>query len=279
MTNAGRGSREVADEEISIFEVVDFLRASWKIIFGAGVVGVMAVAGYWASTPPQFEAKIQVEMAQVRNDNSNNINALGVSVESPYLLAERLAQPSTYTPDAIRSCGVQDGGASSEAMANLVKVNIPNNLTTVAEIVVRRDKPESAARCATAVFEMMRAQQAALIEHYLDEGRKTLAILQSRLKENQDFIIKTDKAGMYQAVYFARRDQMLYLMDQISTLERTLSQTADTRLIAPVYASSSPVSPKKGFSLLAGGALAGMVLGMFLAAARKLLARGRVVED
>jgi hypothetical protein len=253
-----------------------------KIIVGFGIVGAMAVAGYLAVIPIQYEAKLQLEMAQVRNSNSNSnsnnsLNTLGVSIEPPSLLVGRLAQPATYTLEAIRSCAIQDGSSPHEAMASIVEASIPRNVPTVVEIVVRRDSAESAAQCATALFEMIRAQQAALIEPYLEDERKVLASLQMRLKENQDFISRMDKVALYQTVYLTRRDQMLYLMNQIDGLERMLSQTVKTRLVTPVYASHNPVPQKKKLSL-ALGAMAGLMLGVFFALGRNVWSRGRANE-
>lgn len=276
--NISETPQKMIEDEISLFDIFNFLQENWKTIAGVGLAGAVGASAYLAITPPQFESKVQIEMAQVHNSGSGsgsgskNANTLGINIEAPEMLVERLKQPTTYTQEVIQACGVQDQMRPSEEMASLINASVPQKLSTVVEITIRRGTPELAMQCATAVFKMVHAQQAALYKPYLDESQKLLATLQARLKENQDFLAKMNMAGPSQMVYLASRDETLYLMNQINSLEQAISQHTETRLVAPAYASPKAVFPKKTHTLLLG-AISGLMFGLFVAMMRKALVK------
>lgn len=254
------------EDEISLFDIISFISEKWKMILGMGFAGVIVSGGFLVVVPPQYEAHALVEMAQVRRPDNTNI-------EAPALLIERLKSPSTYTPEAIKACGLDGRLDSPDGMAEMAKTTLTKNLTSVVTINVRRDSPTQAKQCVGAVFEMIRSQQADLAKPYLDELKTTLTKLQSRLRENNVFVAKAEKVGLYQTVYLAKRDESSQLTQQIDELERALSRDIQTRLVSPIYASSNPVFPKRTLTL-ALGAMAGLMLGVFGALGRKVLMTG-----
>ena len=76
------------------------------------------------------------------------------------------------------------------------------------------------------------------------------------------------------AAYLSTRDEIRYLLDEITSLKNVVvsNQSRTTRLIAPIYVSDSPVSPKKRV-VLGGGLLGGLFLGLLFALARKMLVK------
>jgi uncharacterized protein involved in exopolysaccharide biosynthesis len=64
---------------------------------------------------------------------------------------------------------------------------------------------------------------------------------------------------------------MRYLLDEIASLKNvvTSNHSRATHLIAPIYASDAPISPKKLMVLLAG-VLGGLFLGSLLVLARQM---------
>lgn len=257
---------KTTEDEISLFEISKFLGDNWKLILGIGLAGVVASGGFLAVASSQYAATALVEMAQVPNSNITQTT----SIEVPALLVERLKSPSTYTPEAIRTCGLDGVAASVEAMTRIVETTLPKNLGSIAQITVRRDSPELAKQCVGAVFEMVRGQQMELGKPYYDELKTILIGLQSRLRENQDYVAKAEKAGLYQTMYMARRDESIYLTQQINELQRTLSRNTQTRLVSPIYASPNKVYPKRALTLVLG-TMAGLMLGLLLAIGRTML--------
>lgn len=261
-----------AKDEISLSEIFRFLENNWKLIAGIGFVGVLVSGGFLAVSSSQFEATALVEMAQVPagNPSGNSNITLMNNVEAPALLIERLKSPSSYTPRAIKACGLDGSGISAESMTRIVKTTLPKNLNSIVQITVRRDSPELAKQCVEAVFAMIREQQAELGKPYFDELKSAMIGLQSRLRENQDYVAKTERAGLYQTMYLARRDESIVLAQQIGELQRTLSRNVETRLVSPIYASPNKVYPRRALTL-ALGTIVGLVLGLVLAIGRTAL--------
>ncbi|MBI5330970.1 MAG: hypothetical protein HZB71_10195 [Betaproteobacteria bacterium] len=256
------------EEESGLFDIFNFIADHWKIVIGIGIAGAALLGSYQSLIVPQYEANALVEMAQIRSSNSNTNPP--VSVEPPGLLIQRLKIPTTYSPEAIKECGFGNQQNSAESMVGLVKVTLPNNQTPIVNISVRRSSPDLAKQCVRAVFEMIRAQQAELLKPYRDELKTTLGTLRARLRENQAFMSKAQKTGLYQTIYLARRDEWIYLTQKIDELERASELGGDARLMAPIYAPSEPVPAKRNLYLVIG-LFAGIFLGVVIVLFRKLL--------
>ena len=76
------------------------------------------------------------------------------------------------------------------------------------------------------------------------------------------------------AAYLSSRDEIQYLLNDINNLKNILvsDKNRATRLIAPVYASDMPISPKKRMAL-AAGLFGGLFLGLLVALARQMITK------
>ena len=261
------------DDEISLADILAFLQDAWKTILGVGIAGGLAGGGFLALAPAQYEAEAMIEMAQIRTGGPNGGSVMN-PIEPPALLVERLKNPSAYTPEAIQACAAGEARFDGETIAKLVKASIPKNVTSVAELKVRRSTPALAEQCATGLFEMVSRQQAALLKPQQEEMRATLAGLQTRFGENQNYVAKAEKAGLYGMVYLARRDESMYLIQQIDELQRALTRDAQARLVSPVYASPQQVFPKRSLTLVLG-LMGGLMLGLLFTLGRRVLQQQR----
>jgi hypothetical protein len=261
------------DDEISLADILAFLQDTWKTILGVGIAGGLAGGGLLALAPAQYEAEAMIEMAQIRTSGPNGGSVMN-PIEPPALLIERLKNPSAYTAEAIQACAAGEALFDGESMAKLVKASIPKNITTVAELKVRRSTPALAEQCAKGLFEMVSRQQAALLKPQQEEMRATLAGLQTRFGENQNYVAKAEKAGLYNVVYLARRDESIYLIQQIDELQRALAREAQARLVSPVYASPQQVFPKRNLTLVLG-LMGGLMLGLLFTLGRRVLQQQR----
>jgi len=114
------------DQEISLIDILLFLKSAWKAIAIFGLVGLALSIAYLAITPKQFEASVQIAMAQIgAANNNNNINPLGINIEEPVLLISRLSSPTSVTPEVIAACGLQDQANDSSALRNSIKLTLP----------------------------------------------------------------------------------------------------------------------------------------------------------
>jgi hypothetical protein len=260
------------DDELSLFDLFDFVRENWLGIAVSGTLGVLLATVYLFVAPPVYEAQLQLEMARISADSGNR--TLGVPVEQASLLVERLRLPSTYKQETAQACAVENARFPFDELAERVNARTIKGLESVVELIVRGESPEAARSCAAAVFEMVRLQQNALLHPYINEARENTAVLQARLKDNQEFLAAMEKTAVQSAVYLAKRDESLWLMDRIANLERSLRQTFETRLVSPIYSAPHAVSPRKAIILVVG-AFAGLLLGIVLAFFRKQVVEWR----
>jgi LPS O-antigen subunit length determinant protein (WzzB/FepE family) len=266
------------DDEISLIDILHFLKGAYKTILVFGVLGLAIAIAYLVITPDRFEAVAQMVMAQTsganNNNNNNNLNPLWVNVEEPALLIARLGSPTSFSAGAIAACGQQAQSNPALATAQTIKLATIKGLSNVVELKTVGPTPEAASTCAQAIFELIKTSQAQILAPYLQEAQTQLAEDGIRLDQAKALVFKADKLGAaMSAAYLATRDEIKYLLDEITTLQNVVSgsQGRVTRLVSPIYASDNPIAPKKSIAL-AAGLLGGLFLGLLIALAQKMLA-------
>ncbi|BEI36584.1 hypothetical protein PHIN7_03080 [Polynucleobacter sp. HIN7] len=212
-------------------------------------------------------------MAQIANvnNNNNNINPLGITIEEPQALIARMALPTSYTKETIALCGLTNQKDPEALLAKKVKFSIPKGVVGTVDLKVRDTSKEIAKACINAIYQLIKTSQAQLVAPYIDEASKKLKIEEERLGRATQVIAKADKSGAaVSAAYLATRDEIRYLLDQISSLQNIITgnESRSAHLTAPIYLKEEPVSPQKRNSLLIGLMLGGL-LGLVLALARK----------
>lgn len=264
-------SNDMDVNEISLLDILRFLKDVYKTILILGAVGLSIAVVYLMVTPKQFEAVAQIAMAQISAAN-NNINPLGINIEEPSLLISRLSSPTSFPAQVPGICGI-DGGANSAAiLSKSIKLMPLKGVANVVELKAFGQSPEAASTCAQAIFEFIKTTQAQIIAPYIAEARVKLDDDTKRLATAKDLVAKADKSGSVMgATYLSTRDEIRFLLDEITALKNvvTSNQSRATRLITPIYASDIPVTPKKQVALSAG-LFGGLVLGLLLALARQL---------
>lgn len=266
------------DEEISLIDIFRFLNNSYKTILLTVFLGLVIAGTYLLVTPKRYEAIAQIAMAQIsasNNNNNNNLNPLGINIEEPTLLISRLSSPTSFSPAVIDACDLEGVPNPGSALVGSIKLTPVKGVANVVELKTFGSSPVVANSCAQAIFELIRATQSEIIAPYIEEARSKLTDDQGRLLKAQTVVAKADQSGQaMSASYLATRDEIRYLLDEITSLKNVVStnQSRATRLVAPIYASDSPVAPKKQITLLAG-LLGGLVLGLLVALGRQVLAK------
>ncbi len=264
-------------DELSLLDIVEFIQESWKTIIGFVALGIAGAALFIWVIPKQYEASAQIKMAQIanvnnnNNNNNNNINPLGINIEEPQALIARMALPTSYPKETIALCGLADQKDPEVALASKAKLSGPKGVGGTVDLKIRDASKEIAKACTNAVYQLIKTSQAQLIAPYIDEASKKLAIQEERLGRATQVIAKADKSGAaVSAAYLATRDEIRYLLDQISNLQNIISgnESRAAHLTAPIYVKDQPVFPQKRKSL-AVGLLLGGFLGLVLALARK----------
>ncbi len=269
------------DSEISLVDILRFLKGAYKVIFTFGVFGLVLAIAYLGMAPKHYEASVQIMMAQIGatnnisanniNNSNNNLNPLGLNIEEPTLLVSRLSSPASFPPEVTRACGLQDQANPSVSLSNSIKLIIPKGVSNVVEIKILSTAPEVAEECALAIFELVRVTQGQIVEPYIEAAKIKLADDEHNLAKAKDLVAKADKSGSAIGVaYLSTRDEIRYLLDEITSLKSIVisSQNRTTRLVAPVYVNNTPIAPKKRV-VLAAGLFGGLFFGLLITLARR----------
>ena len=179
--------------------------------------------------------------------------------------------PTTYPKETIGLCGLAEQKDGGSVLAKKVKLSLPKGLGGTVDLEIRDTSKEVAEACANAIYELVKTSQAQLIAPYVEEASKKLIIEKERLSRATEFIARADKSGSgVSGAYLATRDEIRYLLDQISTLQAVINgnESRAARLVAPIYVKDQPVFPQKRNGLLLGLLLGGF-LGLLLAVARR----------
>jgi LPS O-antigen subunit length determinant protein (WzzB/FepE family) len=273
---------QINDSEISLLDIFIFLKRSYKLIALIGLLGIAASIGYLLITPKQYQANAQIQMAQIdaainnnknKNKNNDNINPLGINIEEPALLIARFSSPTSYTGEIAKACGLNPAKDAQAILSKSVKLTIPKGVANVVDLKIIGTSPEASIACAQAVFDLIKATQAQIIKPYIEETKARLLDDQERLTKSKDFLAKADKSGTaMNAAYLSTRDEIRFLLDEITALKNIVvsNESRATRLLAPIYASDDPISPKKLVVLLVG-LFGGLFLGLLIAFGRQLI--------
>ncbi len=261
------------DEEISLIDILYFLKDAWKVIAIFGLIGVALSTAYLAITPKQYEAAAQITMAQIGAANNNN--PLGVNIEEPALLIARMSSPTSFTPKVTAVCGLENQANGALTLSKSIKLTVPKGVANVVELKTFGPTPQAAQECNLAVFEHIKTTQSQIVAPYIADAKVKLDDDIERLAKAKDLVAKADKSGSaIGAAYLSTRDEMRFLLDEITALKNIIlsNQRRATRLVAPIYASDAPIAPKKRV-VLAAGLFGGLFLGLLIALARSMIAR------
>ncbi len=255
-------------EEISLADVIRFLLSWWKLIVACGTAGVLGAWFYLNGIPATYEAQTIVAMAKVPvisiDEESLMLSNKFEAIELPTLLAERMSLSSTLPESTIHACGLVDSAELMEAL----KIISSNNQHSTLKFSVRHSSPKLAKRCANAVFEMIREQQAMLVKPVM-----------ARLENSLDaFAQSANEMGLAAKLAGSseRDSDAIRMRLAVRQFRQALTADTGTRMLAPVYAPEKPVSTSRKQVLLSWGA-AGVFLGLAVALLWTLVVRFRSV--
>ena len=263
------------EDEISLLDILLFLKRSWKTIVAFGAIGLVIAAIFLLTLPKQYQAIAQIQMAQVANIASNNISPLGVNIEEPSLLIARMSFPTSFTSDEITQCGLDGKESAASILAKSIILSQPKGITNVVELKIVANNPEYAQKCASAIFNLIKTSQEKIVSPYIAEAKIKLADDEIRLTKAKDLVLKADKSGsLMSAAYLSTRDEIRYLLDEITALQNFVASNTNraTRLVAPIYIHETTNSTKKQV-ILAIGLMVGIFTGLLIALFRQVIAK------
>jgi len=260
-------------QELSLDDILIFLRGAYKTALVFGFLGISIAITYLAVTPKVFEATSRIVMAQTALDGTktNGSQLVRVNVEEPALLMARLSLPTSFDLLTTKACDIKNVSDATTSLAGTIKLSQPKGLINVLELKTFGNSPESAKNCGQAIFGLIKTSQEELSAPYIEVALSRLAVDIKRLDALRELVAKSNKSEtITTATYFATKDEIRFLSDEIAILKDVISttQARSAYLLAPIYASDTPIAPKKLIILFAG-LFSGLLLGLLLAFARQ----------
>ena len=288
----------VQDDEISLFDLWEKLRAGWYYVVGGTLLGVAGAGVALIVLPPKYEAVAVVQVGQV--GQVAQVGQVGqatpLPVEPPTQSIERMKTPAFQMVVAEKvgnQAWIDDLARSSSATAKyltlqLVKASVVPGASPLIEVKANGDSPDSAKKIAeTGVMELAN-RQAEIAKPMIDKMRLDLAISKEKLASAEKELdglnkmmanvgVKDDRFTQLSLITSLRVQKEAEVFGQrqmVMAYETALMPpaTQPAKAIEAVFVTDKPVSPKKTLLLalgLIGGLLAGVVAVFFVDAWRR----------
>lgn len=259
----------VADDEISLLDIYEFLKDGWRTIAATTVLGGAIGLGTAFVLPEKFLASATIQPARV----------LGNDVESIAVLAEKMRSPTYYSQQTFIACDVADSTNPAQTLATALNPNVARNSAFVS-VSFKSTNINTSIACLNAVLTDVKQNQIETAERQIALATTTLNKEKEQLKLAKDFISSVSQKtltfdfkdtqfsasqllfGMLQS----KRNEITYLESSIQRTELLLSepQTKSASFTTPIYSPSQKVEPKRSLiaviSVLAGGFIGLMLL-------------------
>lgn len=260
------------DNEISLWDIVDFLKEGWRWLAGGVVAGAVGAVGFVLVSPAQYEATAIVQPATVGMPTTTTTTK-GAEVEAVAQTLERLKLPTFYNDVLLQACE----SSSRQGLAGSVKASQVKGNALI-QISYRASSTLVAEACVNAVVAQLRQSQATLGEPLLKTLEEQLVLTKKQLTEAEGFqgqlekraTSSTDGASLLMLNALSKREEIVRLQKLLIEQKVQLSAplTQPMQLLEPIYAPERAVAPKK-LPVLAGGLFGGLVLGGLVFFARR----------
>lgn len=253
------------NDEISIWDVVNFLKEGWRWLAGGLLLGLACALANLLVTPKKYEAQALFQGAKV----------LGSDLEATQQLIERLKFPTFYTADQLKACDIP---VDNPAVVLAKRINpVLLKGTNILQVTYQARSSEMAIRCLDAVMDRVIDSQNKQSSAALEGAKRQMELTKVQLVEAEHVQAMLDKRSMGSldaadakfsqtvlllSATLSKKEEIQRLrknvLEQMANLEPPYTQPAV--LIEPIYAPDAAVSPKK-LPALVGGGLGGLVLG------------------
>lgn len=251
------------DNEISLWDIVDFLKEGWRWLAGGVVAGAVGAVGFVLVSPAQYEATAIVQPATVGMPTTTTTR--GAEVEPVAQTLERLKLPTFYDEAMLQACQAPSRQAlSGSVKASQVKGN------SLIQISYRAKSVAVAEACVNAVVATLAKSQAEIAAPIIKTLEEQLSLSRQRLADEKAFQAQAeqrvsgsaDGVSLLMLKALSKQEDIIQLQRQLVDQSVQLSApiTQPVRLLEPIYAPERPVAPKK-LPVLAGGLFGGLVLG------------------
>ena len=273
--NPKKDELQIEDDEISLIDVLLFLKASGGNIVKSISVCLLAGGAYYFSVPKMYEASATIEMARVA----------GELVESPAVLLEKMKLPLYFSPATLQACGSDSGLSSHAKFVDKIKPSITKSAPMLS-FVTQAPSTQDAKACLNSVIAEVSNNQDAIANPLLQQKKQKLQQMGDQLKLREEigkiFSVPKVNSNASDAQLSARALSISFstanaaeindLRFQISNLENALiaPQTHSVSLASSVYSPEVFVNKRPLFTL--GICLAlGVFLGLLVTGVQRVL--------
>lgn len=252
------------DDEISLWDIVNFLKDGWRWLAGGVVAGAVGAVGFVLVTPSQFEATAIVQPATVGMPTTTTTTR-GAEVEPVIQTLERFKLPTFFDEAMLQACQAPSRQAlSGSVKASQVKGN------ALIQVSYRAPTAAVAEACVNAVVGQLTQSQTAIAEPLIKTLEEQLVLTKKQLTEAEGFqgqlekrvTSSNDGVSLLMLNTFSKREEIVRLQKLLVEQKVQLSPplTQPMQMLEPIYVPERPVAPKK-LPVLAGGLFGGLVLG------------------
>lgn len=251
------------DDEISLWDIVDFLKDGWHWLAGGLAVGLLGAVGFVLVTPAKYEATAIVQPATVGLPAVASISR-STEVEPAAQTLERLKLPTFYNEALLQTCQV----SSTQALASTVKASQMKGNALI-QVSYRAPSVAVAEACVNAVVVQLAQSQAMIAKPMINTLEAQLTLTRQRLTEAEAFLQAekrvshaVDMTSLLILNALSKRGEIAQLQQLLLEQKVQLSAplTQPLHLLEPIYIPEQPVFPKRLPAVL-GGAFGGLVLG------------------
>lgn len=252
------------DDEISLWDIVNFLKEGWTWLAGGLVLGLVGAVGFVGLSPAQYEATSIVQPATVGMPTTTTTTR-GAEVEPVAQTLERLKLPTFYDEVMMQACQA----TSRQALSGSVKASQVKGNSLI-QVSYRAPTKAVAEACVNAVVAQLTQSQKAIAEPLLKTLEEQLVLTKKQLTEAESFqgqlekraTSSADSTSLLMLNTLTKREEIVRLQKVLVEQKVQLSPplTQPMQLLEPIYAPERPVAPKK-LPVLAGGLFGGLVLG------------------
>jgi len=255
----------VADDEISLLDIYEFLKDGWATIAATTVLGGAIGVGAAFVIPEKFLASATIQPARV----------LGNDVESIAVLGEKMRSPTYYSPQTALACDVKE----ATSLASALNPNVGRNSAFVS-VSFKSTNINTSVACLNAVLDDVKLNQNDIAQRQIALAQSTLNNEKEKLKLAETFVAAlSDKTMTFDfkdtqfsasqlllATLQSKQSEITNLKNSIQRTELLLTepQTKTASFTTPIYSPPHKVEPKRSLiaviSVLAGGFVGLMLL-------------------
>jgi len=255
---------EANDDEINIWELMEYLKSGWQWLAGGCAVGLLGATGFLMLAPAKYEATAVVQPATIGMivATTTTTTTTTTTVEPVAQTIERLKLVTFYGDDTVKVC--QAGSAKDLAEGVKVSIVKGNNLVSLG---YRADSVALAEACMAKIIGQLSQSQYDIATPLIKELEDQRASTKQQIDDAESFLVQHEKglssAPTGSVLLMLKREELMKLQKlyREQRIQLTEPLTQPMKLLEPIYAPERAVFPKKLLTV-AGGFIGGLFLGL-----------------